>query len=142
MRLLTIGYQGKPLDRLLTTLQEEGVDVLLDVRDVPWSRKPGFSKGQLSKALEAAGIRYRHVQELGTPAPLRRAFRESGDWQTIAAEYREYLGGQTEVLDQLVADHKEEKVCLLCFEADVNQCHRLAVAEALHARTAAEPEHL
>ncbi len=73
--LLTIGYEGCAIGDVLAALKEANVDLLIDVRAVAASRKPGFSKRQLAAGLEEAGIRYVHLQRLGTPKPGRDAVR-------------------------------------------------------------------
>ncbi|MBM3616495.1 MAG: DUF488 domain-containing protein, partial [Alphaproteobacteria bacterium] len=77
--LLTIGYEGTDIATFLTALRASGVEVLADVRELPLSRKPGFSKSALSVALEGVGIRYRHFRELGDPKAGRLATR-AGDY--------------------------------------------------------------
>ena len=73
--ILTIGYEGTTQDEILTRLEAAGVALLIDVRAIPQSRKPGFSKRLLSASLEARGIRYTHLRDLGTPKPGREAAR-------------------------------------------------------------------
>src|SRR5690242_1800847 len=54
--LLTIGYEGCTIDQVLAELKAAGVELLIDVRAVPMSRKPGFSKRQLAAGLDEQGI--------------------------------------------------------------------------------------
>ncbi|MDG4769766.1 DUF488 domain-containing protein [Solwaraspora sp. WMMD792] len=62
--LIGIGYEGRSVDGLIAELRAAGVSRLVDVRLTPISRKPGFSKSALAKALNAAGIAYEHRREL------------------------------------------------------------------------------
>src|SRR5260221_14335952 len=75
-KLFKVGYEGSKPSDLFASLQDSGVTLLIDVRDVPISRKPGFSKTSLAQGLEAAGIRYLHLKGLGDPKPGRIAARE------------------------------------------------------------------
>ena len=75
LTLFTIGYEKARLADVVAALAAAGVATLIDVRDRPISRRPGFSKRQLAAAVEAAGIRYLHLQALGTPPEGREASR-------------------------------------------------------------------
>src|SRR5258708_26439493 len=77
--LYTIGYEKARLGDVVEQLAASGVATLIDVRDRPISRRPGFSKRQLSAAVEEAGMRYLHLQALGTPPEGREANRRR-DW--------------------------------------------------------------
>ena len=131
--LLTLGYEGRTLEDFVRLLRAERVGVVLDVRNVPWSHKPGFSKKPLAEGLEAARIRYVHAGFAGNPKRLRSQAADTADALRL---YAAHLDEAPEVLaefDVLVADlHAEGKrVCLLCLEADPAHCHRTLVAEAL-----------
>ncbi len=130
--LFTIGYEGSIVDSVVTTLRGAGVTHLLDIRAVPQSRKPGFSKRLLGGTLAAAGIGYTHLRGLGTPKAGRDAVRH-GD---VAAMHRIFRAHMQEPAAQLdLARAREiaaaEPACLLCFERDHTHCHRLIVAEML-----------
>ncbi len=71
--LYTIGYEKARLPDVIAALGAAGVATLIDVRDRPQSRRPGFSKRQLEAGLEEAGIRYVHLRALGTPPEGREA---------------------------------------------------------------------
>lgn len=133
-RLFTIGYEGATLDAFLDTLERAGVRTLVDVRAVPLSRKPGFSKRALAAALEGRGIGYRHLQRLGTPAEGRQAAR-SGDHDKMRRLYLEHLqapDAQAEMA--MLADQaRETPSALLCFERRPEECHRSVLIEALDA---------
>lgn len=128
-RLLTIGYEGTTLALVLDTLKAAEVRHLIDVRALPQSRKPGFSKRLLSASLAEIGVGYSHLRGLGTPKAGRDAVRH-GD---IAAMHRIYAG-QLETpeaqhdlaLARSIAGGKTS--CLLCFERDHTHCHRDIVA--------------
>ena len=139
----TVGYEGATLAAVIDTLRSAGVTVLVDVRAVARSRRPGFAKSRLAAGLAEAGIDYRHLRGLGTPADGRAAAR-AGRHAAMRTIFRTHLAtseAQAELstlADLAAADH----VCLLCFEADPRHCHRLIVAEALAARLGVEIVHL
>lgn len=140
-KLSTIGYEGAELDDFIETLRMAKVDVLLDVRELPISRRRGFSKTALMAALSDAGIDYRHEKRLGSPKAIRHELREDWDYDRFFDAFDEHLAEQTDVLDTLargLAGH----VALLCFERDHKTCHRTPVAAALAARVQLKPVHL
>src|SRR4051812_1608594 len=130
--LFTIGYEGATPERLIGTLRQAGVTTLVDVRELPNSRRPGFSKRALSEAREGAGIGYRHVRALGTP-PEGRAAARAGRSAEMKRIFGARLAG-TEAqaaVASLAAEAREGRLCLLCLEADPARCHRSLVAEAV-----------
>ena len=141
--LLTIGYEGCTIDDVLTALKQARVGLLLDVRAVPRSRKPGFSKRQLAAGLDEQGIRYVHLQALGTPKPGRDAVR-AGHPERMETIFRNHMTGdrpQAE-LAQAAGLASTERVCLLCFEHDPAHCHRRIVAEMIAGGTDLRITHL
>ena len=139
--LTTIGYEGVSLAAFLATLKAAGVTLLLDVRELPISRRKGFSKTPLSQALSSAGIDYQHERALGAPRPIRHRLREDGDLKRYFADFREYLATQGSLLDEL-ARSLSGSVALLCFERNPTECHRSVVAAALAQRTQGTVKHL
>ena len=140
----TIGYEGATMPDFLRALREGGVALLVDVRAVASSRRPGFSKSRLAANLEEAGIEYLHLRALGTPAEGRAAAR-AGRHAEMQAVYREQLAtaeaqAELDVLAGLVRGGR--RVCILCFEADPEHCHRTLVAAALGERVPIRVEHL
>jgi uncharacterized protein (DUF488 family) len=142
--IATIGYQNATVPSFLTALREDGVELLVDVRAVASSRRPGFSKSRLAANLEEAGIGYLHLRGLGTPADGRAAAR-AGRHDELRAIYREHLAtadaqDELRMLEELVGSGR--RVCLLCFEADPAHCHRSLVAAALAERIPLRVTHL
>ena len=142
--LATIGYEDTTVERFLATLRDAGVDLLVDVRAVASSRRPGFAKTKLAANLQAAGIDYLHLRGLGTPADGRAAAR-AGRHEEMHAIFREHLRAEAAqadltTLEELVRSRK--RVCILCLEADPTHCHRSLVAEALAARVPLRIQHL
>ncbi|NUQ93163.1 MAG: DUF488 domain-containing protein [Gemmatimonadaceae bacterium] len=133
MEIATIGYEGASVPRFLDALREARIELLVDVRAVASSRRPGFAKTALAANLASVGIEYLHLRALGTPADGRAAAR-AGRTAEMHEIFREQLA-TNEAQAQLahVADLVREgrRVCLLCFEAEAARCHRAIVADAL-----------
>lgn len=133
--ILTIGYEGADLDSFLSTLASAGVKHLLDVRDLPVSRKRGFSKSSLSPALEAAGISYTHLKALGDPKPGREAMKR-GDYQGFIAVYSAHIATENaqKALVEVANIARSTKTVLLCYERNPKECHRSLIVEQLQGR--------
>lgn len=131
--LFTIGYEGRSVDDILTSLRRNRVAVLVDVRENAISRKPGFGKRQLAEAFERAGIDYRHVPLLGNPKANREGFRSAG--LTAAKQrYLTHLNNESRAaFDELLEWAMTERVALLCFERDEAHCHRSCLVEQAQA---------
>lgn len=140
-RLFTIGYESASLAGFLETLALAGVDLLLDVRELPISRRKGFSKTALRDALNNAGIAYRHERELGSPREIRNQLRDDGDFSKFESRFEAYLQTKNELLDAITTEIKGA-VALMCFERNWRQCHRKIVASHLVARTLTAVQHL
>ena len=132
MRIFTIGYEGATMGEFLAALQAAGVRRLIDVRAVPNSRRPGFSKTPLRNALAEVGIDYVHLRALGTPAAGREAARAGRK-----ADLERIYGGQLEtpqamaegaIMLELAAQNPS---ALLCYERDPACCHRTLLWQAL-----------
>ncbi|HYZ23808.1 MAG TPA: DUF488 domain-containing protein [Rhodopila sp.] len=139
----TIGYEATTIDRVVKTLRDAGTELLIDVRAVAASRKPGFSKRQLAAALDQAGIAYVHLQGLGTPKPGRDAVR-AGHPERMIPIFTEHMRSdraQAE-LAQARSLGQERRTCLLCYERDHNTCHRRLVAELITEQTGQPIDHL
>lgn len=140
--LSTIGYEGAALDDFLATLQRQGVTTLLDVREAPISRRPEFAKKALSASLGNAGIAYRHEGALGAPKPLRERIKQGAcTSEEFFAAYEAHLAEKQALLETL-ATELTGHIALLCYERDVNACHRKLVARALEVRTGVTAQHL
>lgn len=141
--LFTIGYEKARLGDFIATLKGAGIATLIDVRDRPLSRRPGFSKRQLAAAVEEAGIRYLGLPTLGTPPEGREAGRR-GDWERFWGIVEHRLSGpEAELaLQQAAQAAQEARSCLLCYEADWRCCHRRRVAEILTERHDFAIQHL
>lgn len=141
--LYTVGYEKALLRNVVAALTAAGITTLLDVRDRPISRRPGFSKRQLAAAVEEAGMRYFHLQALGTPPEGRLAGRRR-EWDRFWGIVEEKLARPEAGLAlQEAADiARAAPSCLLCYEADWQICHRRRVAEILAQRHGFAVRHL
>lgn len=125
-KVISIGYEGRTVDGLVRQLKECGVRELLDVRELPLSRKPGFSKKTLSETLEANGINYRHIREAGNPYR-----REKADVVRCLQLYAKHLNDNPGIVAQVAACFGEYPVAVLCFERDHRCCHRSVLLRTL-----------
>jgi len=128
--LYTFGYEGFDIESFIARLKAVGITAIVDVRELPLSRKKGFSKTALGNYLKDAGIGYFHAPALGCPKPIRNRYREDGDWQAYTRDFQAYLATQEATVQQLSKFAQSSTVCLICFEADFNFCHRTYVARA------------
>lgn len=131
--LATIGYQGASLESFLRALTAARVELLVDVRAVASSRRPGFSKNSLAANLAEVGIDYLQLRSLGTPADGRAAAR-AGKHDDLRRIYQAHLAtpeAQDQLSTLIEVVRGGRRACLLCFEADARHCHRSLVAEAV-----------
>ena len=131
-RIFTIGYEGATVPEFVAALRQAGVERVIDVRALPRSRRPGFSKSPLRAALEEAGIEYVHLKALGTPSEGRTAARAGrhADMERIYAgqlELPEAMAQSAQMLD-LAA---EKPSALLCMEREPAHCHRSLLLKAV-----------
>jgi uncharacterized protein (DUF488 family) len=143
-KLFTIGYEQTPSKAVLDELEQAGVKLLVDVRAVVSSRRPGFSKNQLAAGLDERGISYLHLRGLGTPKEGRLAAR-SGKYDALHRIYAKHLKTPQarQDLDELSAlVNKAGPVCLLCYERDHRHCHRQWIAEIIEHREGVRVENL
>ena len=131
-RIFTIGYEGATQAELVAALEKAGVERLIDVRAVPLSRKPGFSKNVLAAGLGEAGIDYVHLKALGTPPDGREAARK-GRFEEMERIYAAQLDTPEAAVEaaRLVELAREKPSALLCFERDPAHCHRTPLREAV-----------
>lgn len=130
-QLVSIGYEGRDLGALIDQLRANNVQILVDVRLTPISRKPGLSKTKLADALAAAGIIYVHHRELGNPRDNREGFRAGAPSSREAFRRVLTTDAAADALQHVSELLNDGVVALLCFERDHAQCHRGLVADAL-----------
>lgn len=141
MKIFTIGYEATTVPEFIAALQQAGVERAIDVRALPLSRKPGFSKNVLKAGLAEAGIDYVHLKPLGTPADGRSAARAGR-----REDFERIYAAQLDLPEAIVAAERmrelaaERPSALLCFEREPAQCHRSLLLAA--AAPDAEVTHL
>jgi uncharacterized protein (DUF488 family) len=133
-KLYTIGYVRGALSDVIAALRRAGVKTVLDIRELPNSRRAGFSRRMLDASLDEAGIAYKHLRALGTPKAGRDAAKR-GDNATMRRIFEAKLETPESQLALIEAAQiaKNAPACLLCLEHDWRACHRAIVAERLAA---------
>lgn len=132
MHIFTIGYEATTMAEFLAALKEAGVERVIDVRALPLSRRPGFSKTPLSAALNEVGVDYIHLKALGTPSEGRTAAR-AGRQEDLERIY----AGQLELPEAIVQAEQmrelatEKPSALLCYEREPAGCHRSLLLAAV-----------
>lgn len=126
--IFTIGYEGRSIDGLIKELKERCIEMVVDVRGIPSSRKSGFSKRQLSGLLQQNDIEYRHIGGLGSPPEARRNLRNTGNIHRFVDEYLRHLREHQDQLCLASELTEEHNCCLLCFERNAYMCHRTLIA--------------
>lgn len=116
--------------------------LIVDVRELPLSRKKGFSKNAMREQLAAQGIGYAHLPSLGCPKKIRDQYRADGDWTRYTRDFLAYLQTQDASVRELAQQARSATACLLCFEADYAMCHRTYVARAAQRLGAPVVKHL
>lgn len=135
-----VGYQGQTIERFVSALEDMHVTCVIDVRLTPLSRKVGFSKGSLARALASRGISYEHARVLGNPKDNRAGF--AGNEQQLQAARLRYMGeldatGGWRLVEELATRALTERLALLCFEAQTQRCHRHVLLEQVQERHSA-----
>lgn len=140
--LFTFGYEGLDISSFIARAKGAGVRTVVDVRELPLSRKKGFSKSSFREALAAAGIAYAHMPALGCPREVRDRYKSDGDWAAYTRGFLAYLATQQHTIDELAKIANATEACLVCFEADFTMCHRTFVARGVRARGGPPVTHL
>jgi uncharacterized protein (DUF488 family) len=132
MRVFTIGYEQTTVNELIAALQRAGVELVVDVRALPLSRRPGFSKSALAGALGEAGMGYEHLKALGTPKEGRDAAKR-GDQVTLERVYAGQLElPEAQAAAALLLDRAAaQPTALLCYERTPQDCHRSMLLTAI-----------
>ena len=130
-KIYTIGYEGSDIERLVETLLILEIDIVADVRELPISRKKGFSKNRLKDALAARSIGYRHFKDLGDPKSGREAAR-AGRMEEFRSIFSSHFSSREaqESFEDLIKLARKQRTCMLCFERSANNCHRSIIADA------------
>lgn len=131
--VFTVGYEGLTIDSFLNKLISNNITIIVDVRNNPQSMKYGFSKKSFKQYIERAGMKYVHIPELGIPSVMRKGLGESVSHNVLFQKYeKELLPQQGKEVQQLLnITSQNERVALVCFEADHHYCHRHTLIEHL-----------
>lgn len=129
--IVTIGYEGKSVDRFLLDLIKNKVNTLVDVRKNAYSMKYGFSKNQISRYVNEINIKYMHISNLGIESSKRKDLNDENDYRSLFSDYESQLSRKEEELDILRDLAKREKIALMCFEENSSFCHRGIIGNKL-----------
>lgn len=132
--LFTVGYEGTNINGFIANLLTNSVDCVLDVRQRPLSRKPGFSKNELAQRLNSSKIQYVHLPDLGTPKPIRQKLKSTRDYSTFFKKMNAYLATRKDAMETAYKYAMNNTSCLMCFERLADQCHRKLVAKKIKQR--------
>jgi len=133
-RVWTIGYEGHSPESLVGRLREPGIERLVDIRELPLSRKAGFSKRALALGLASAGIEYSHMRALGTPRAVRHAYKATGDHAAFRKAYLAHVKEHRAAVEELERLASAERCALMCVERDPATCHRTVLGALLATR--------
>lgn len=129
--LYTIGYESKNIGDIIFQLKNRGISTLVDVREIPISRKKGFSKTVFSEYLNKNGIEYIHLKKLGSPKDLRKELKQSKDYISFFKKYLEYIQLHKSIIDDLYRIILEKNCCLMCYEKLPSKCHRKIICNEI-----------
>lgn len=131
--IFTVGYEGRKIGEFISLLKEHKIEQLADVREIPLSRKNGFSKSVLKEAVNKEGIVYKHFSELGSPRELRHKLWNEGNYPEFFKEYANWLSKPEaqEYLTDLEGLSHVRRTAIMCFEKDVEKCHRSIIKKRL-----------
>ena len=132
--LWTVGYEGRTPDELAALLVANGVRTLVDVRELPLSRRKGFSKRGLAERLARDGVAYEHLRALGSPRDVRHAYRDGGGYEAFAAAYARHLDAHLDAVEHLEALARDAPTAILCVERMPEDCHRGILGERMASR--------
>ena len=143
-KLYSIGYSGYEIDAFVDKLLAHEIECLIDVREIPISRKKGFAKNALLTRLNDEGIEYEHYKSLGSPKVLRHRVREDRDYAKFFTGVTKHLrnpAGLDSVRDAITTS-RQLRSCLMCFCPDWEKCHRSCVVDAILKKSFFSFEHL
>ncbi|MHA1679408.1 MAG: DUF488 domain-containing protein, partial [Promethearchaeota archaeon] len=125
------GYEGRSIDDFLRELVLNNIHVLVDVRRNARSMKYEFNKGRLEKTVNNLDIKYQHIPELGIDSEKRKKLETRMDYELLFAEYAKDLPNKREYIEQIEILGNKRRIALMCFEADVQSCHRREIGKVL-----------
>lgn len=133
--IYTIGYEGEDIDSFLNSLIKNDIEMLIDIRNNPFSMNFSFTKNKLKYYLESSGIKYLHIPELGIKSELRQNLNTEQDYKNLFKEYEQtIIQEQHEKIDKIIELGKSHKIALMCFERSKDMCHRGVVSEYIEGK--------
>lgn len=138
--IYTIGYEGYTIEKFVKKLKDSNIQQLIDVREIALSRKNGFSKSILKLELNKVGIRYEHLEKLGSPREIRHKLKDSKmsleDYKIFFEEYKKHINDEDVMQNISLIEGlaKRRKSVIMCFEKNYKICHRSIIAEELKRR--------
>ena len=129
--LYTIGYESKNVDDLISQLKSHDISTLVDVREIPISRKKGFSKAIFSEYLNKNGIEYIHLKRLGSPKNIRKELKQNKDYFSFFKKYLEYIKLHRSIINDLYKIILEKDCCIMCYEDLPIKCHRKIICDEI-----------
>lgn len=142
MTIFTIGYEGLDIGRFLSLLDEHDINTVVDIRELPLSRKAGFSKKALANMVRLSGLEYVHMVDLGCPKAVRNQYREDANWKRYTEGFLKHLKMQKNAIAQVSQLASSSNCVLLCYEADFKFCHRAMVSNAIREYCGADVVHI
>ena len=143
-KLFTIGYTGVGIEKFIEKLVRNDIECLIDVRELPISRKAGFAKTALTQHLSEVGINYRHFKPLGSPKALRHKVREDRKYPVFFKGVHRHLNQESgiEAMEQTIEIARSLRSCLMCCCPDWEHCHRKCLVEVIEESTTMTFDHL
>lgn len=131
-KVILTGYENDNIDSFVKKLEKNHVKFLIDVRELPISRKKDFSKRGLSARTEDKKIEYVHYRVLGSPREIRHKLRNNEmSYADFFINYRKHILENKDALMQIADMLKERDVCLMCYEEETELCHRSILVDEL-----------
>src|SRR3990167_4945955 len=121
-KVLTIGYEGRDIEDFISCLKNFNVTRLIDVREIPLSRKRGFSKSALKERLKLEDIEYVHLRSLGSPSEIRHKLKVDWDYNYFFKAYSEYLSQNQDAIAEVYHYVTDGVNCIMCFERSPGRC--------------------
>ncbi|MCX6815869.1 MAG: DUF488 domain-containing protein [Candidatus Aenigmarchaeota archaeon] len=140
-KVYSIGYQGRNIEEFLNMLKKNEIKVLIDTRKSGLSRKPYFSRNALKQKVEKRGIKFIGLSEVGAPKEFREYLKETGNLNNFFKMYRKHIV-KNNLFDNLGSHINGERTCIMCFERNPYECHRLVLSDMINENMDTEVIHI
>ena len=132
----------KSLDDFLARIIDNKINVVIDIRYNPNSRRRGFSKNKLASHLLEKNVKYYHYKDLGTPPLIRKKAIEKKNHMIVINKWKAMIDEKMELLKNLKNHFIDDIICFMCYEKDATHCHRSVVVQTYGALTRNKIIHL